>query len=81
VGTIYAQNSPGLFAEGNQYYRNGHYEEALQTYLNIMQNGYESGALYYNIGNTYYKQKSMYFPHHQIPAQNYLNFTRVRLLN
>ena len=55
VGTIYAQNSPGLFAEGNQYYRNGHYEEALQTYLNIMQNGYESGALYYNIGNTYYK--------------------------
>lgn len=44
-----------LFEQGNQYYRAGEYSKALESYLQIYEQGYESGPLYYNIGNCYYK--------------------------
>lgn len=51
-----AQNDPRtLFEQGNQHYRDGQYEQALEAYQRILETGYESGPLYYNIGNCHYK--------------------------
>ncbi len=52
---IYAQDKTEFFQQGNQLYRAGEYEKALNSYIEIYKSGYESGPLYYNIGNCYYK--------------------------
>ncbi len=44
-----------LFLEANRLYQTGNYQEALVNYSKIVQSGYESGPLYYNMGNCYYK--------------------------
>ncbi len=44
-----------LFNKGNESYKNGKYKESLESYLKILDMGYESGELYFNIGNCYYK--------------------------
>ena len=44
-----------LFRAGNEHYHNGQYEEALDTYHQVIDLGYESPALYYNMGNCHYK--------------------------
>lgn len=41
--------------EANQSYANGNYQEAVELYDEILQSGLESAALYYNLGNAYYK--------------------------
>ncbi|MFQ5738408.1 MAG: tetratricopeptide repeat protein [Acidobacteriota bacterium] len=56
---LWAGNSladpPGeLFHRGNNLYEKGELEEALALYLRILED-YESGSLYYNIGNCYFK--------------------------
>ena len=45
-----------FFEEGNRQYQNGDYVAALESYLQIYESGFESGALHYNIGNCYFKQ-------------------------
>ena len=45
------------FDEGNASYSEGNYEQALAKYNQIVEAGLESAALYYNMGNTYYKIK------------------------
>ncbi len=44
-----------FFEEGNREYRDGDFEAALASYVQILESGYESAALYYNIGNSYFK--------------------------
>ncbi len=44
-----------FFDEGNRLYQQGEYEGALENYLRIVDAGLESGALYFNIGNVYFK--------------------------
>jgi tetratricopeptide (TPR) repeat protein len=44
-----------LFDEGNRLYQQGDYNGALGSYLRIVEAGLESGELYYNIGNAYFK--------------------------
>ena len=44
-----------FFEQGNQSYRNGEYQSAIDSYQKIIEAGYESGRLYYNLGNCYYK--------------------------
>jgi len=39
----------------NQLYENGQYLEAIQTYQQLVDQGFEDSALYYNLGNAYYK--------------------------
>lgn len=51
---IYAQNNR-LFEDANNYYNEGKYQEAVDNYLNILETGQHSAALYYNLGNAYYK--------------------------
>ena len=51
--------------EGNRAYSNGKYEDAVTHYSKILENDFESGELYFNLGNAYYKLeeigKSIYY--------------------
>lgn len=49
------QNPQSLFYQANAFYENGRYAEAAGLYLNLIRSGYESGNLYFNLGNTYFK--------------------------
>ncbi len=52
----YAQKTPeSLFAEGNAYYEKGEYSEAITEYQKILDSGYESEGIYYNIGNSFFR--------------------------
>ena len=44
-----------IFIQSNNYYTNGNYEAALDGYLEIINSGFESSELYFNLGNTFYK--------------------------
>ena len=57
VGLAYSQSGEEdhLFEQANQYYLDGNYDSALESYLKVHQAGYSSPSLFYNIGNTYYK--------------------------
>lgn len=64
--------NPNLFANplldslhrANDLYIDGHYEQAISLYQLIIADGYESGDLYYNLGNAYYKT-------HNVPLSIY----------
>jgi tetratricopeptide (TPR) repeat protein len=43
------------FDEGNTAYREGDYEKAIASYEEAIGRGFVSGALYYNLGNAYYR--------------------------
>lgn len=47
------------FLKGNEFYQNGDYENARKMYSKILDSGFESWEVYYNIGNTYYKEKQI----------------------
>jgi len=44
-----------LFNQANTLYTAGKYREALALYASLDSLGYQSGELYFNLGNTYYK--------------------------
>ena len=57
VGVALAQ-SPGptdLMDEANAQYERGEYADAAQQYEALIDSGYEDAALYYNLGNAYFK--------------------------
>lgn len=49
------QGIEDLFEQSNDLYTNGNYENAVLGYLDILESGFESAELYFNIGNTFYK--------------------------
>ena len=44
-----------IFIQSNNHYTNGNYEAALDGYFEIINSGFESSELYFNLGNTFYK--------------------------
>lgn len=44
-----------IFNQGNTLYSEGKYAEAIEKYEQILNSGKHSAALYYNLGNAYYK--------------------------
>ncbi|MEE8359861.1 MAG: tetratricopeptide repeat protein [Candidatus Omnitrophota bacterium] len=44
-----------MFYKANSLYAEGSYREAIEAYDNTIAKGYESGNLYYNLGNSYFK--------------------------
>jgi len=44
-----------LINKANKAYQQEQYQDALNNYLKIYKNGYESSELYYNIGNCYFR--------------------------
>ncbi len=55
AGILVCQEAGIRFTAANELYRAGKYAEALHAYEEIVTNGYESPALYYNLGNACYK--------------------------
>ncbi|MFW5645151.1 MAG: tetratricopeptide repeat protein [Bacteroidota bacterium] len=52
-------NPDSLFSVANELYQEEKYEEAIDTYLKIIQEEYESAALYYNLGNAYFHSNKL----------------------
>ncbi|MVN22635.1 tetratricopeptide repeat protein [Mucilaginibacter sp. HMF7410] len=48
-----------LFEKGNQLYAKAQYQQAAQTYQQILNDGYQSAVIYFNTGNAYYKLDDM----------------------
>lgn len=46
-----------LFYKANAAYDNDYYEQAIVSYEKIIDQGFESAQLYYNMGNSYFKLK------------------------
>jgi tetratricopeptide (TPR) repeat protein len=44
-----------IATRGNQYYQEGDYLAAIEAYEAVLQAGFESGDLYYDLGNAYFK--------------------------
>ena len=53
--SLTAQNPEQLFKEGNTYYANGQYQEAIDAYKKVLDSDQESAAVYYNLANAHFK--------------------------
>ena len=45
-----------IFNKANIFYEENKYSEAIKLYESILEKGYESGHLFYNLGNAYFKK-------------------------
>lgn len=54
-GEITPDEALSKFAAAGTAYKEGKYEDAAKLYNDILEGGRESGAIYYNLGNVYYK--------------------------
>lgn len=54
-----AQEVDSLLIKANDFYTKTQYQDAINTYNNILELGYESPEIYYNLGNAYYKEKGI----------------------
>ena len=65
IQTAVASEWDVYLQEGNKAYSEGRYEEAIENYSKIIDNNIESGEVFFNLGNAYYKLdeigKSIYF--------------------
>jgi len=52
-------NPEALFAKGNSQYAKAQYKEAAQSYQEVLNDGYKSAEVYFNLGNAYYKMGEM----------------------
>lgn len=48
-----------LWDEANNHYTSGEYGEAIGVYDSILNEGYSSAKLYYNLGNAYFKNEQL----------------------
>ena len=55
MGMVYSQNMDSLFSDGNEYYNKNQFNDAVEAYESILNQGFYSADLYYNLGNTYYR--------------------------
>ncbi len=74
VGGAWAQNDQVLswFVEGNNAYKSADYAGAIVAFEKITASGVVSGAVYYNLGNSYYKKGEL--------GKALLNYERARRL-
>jgi len=54
-----AMQTDTIISEGNRYYMNREYDMAAKRYTEVIACGFESGELYYNLGNAYYKMNKL----------------------
>jgi tetratricopeptide (TPR) repeat protein len=52
---VSAQSAERSFYKANDLYAEGRYDEAIEEYKGLLERGHESGNLYYNLGNSYFK--------------------------
>ncbi len=58
VPSLATPQADSLFAAGNRAYQEGRFEDAVSSYEAIREAGLGSGALYYNLGNAYFRTES-----------------------
>ncbi|MCF8359591.1 MAG: tetratricopeptide repeat protein [Prolixibacteraceae bacterium] len=58
--------------KANEYYVDNEFAKAVEMYENILDKGYESAALYFNLGNAHYKNGNL--------TSAILNYERAKLL-
>ncbi len=51
----FALDSKSMMQEANGLYQKNNFSEAAQIYQKLVDEGYEGTALYYNLGNAYYR--------------------------
>jgi tetratricopeptide (TPR) repeat protein len=49
------QSAQEEFFEANRAYKNDQFQKAVGGYLKLIENGFENGHIYYNLGNAYYR--------------------------
>lgn len=69
---VHAQDPERIFDQANVLYQQGKFEEAGRAYESLVQNGYNGGEVFYNLGNCYYKRG--------ILPKAILNYERARRL-
>jgi tetratricopeptide (TPR) repeat protein len=57
--TSFAADIDTLFYKANAAYAGEYYEDAIQHYNKIIEEGYESPVLYFNLGNAYFKNNEL----------------------
>lgn len=55
-GLATQEDISAFFYRGNILYEQAKYDEAITEYSRIIEKGYESGNIYYNLGNCYFKK-------------------------
>ena len=51
-----SQDVLDLFQQANQYYEQGEFQKAIESYQNIIQGGFFNSEVYYNLGNAYFRK-------------------------
>ena len=67
-----SQDIRSLNEKGSQLYSDANYEDAIQTWEEIIESGYEAATIYYNLGNAYFKSNKI--------APAILNYERAKML-
>lgn len=68
----FADTNQTTFNKANSLYQKGNYEDAAKLYEEILKGGNESAAIYFNLGNVYYKLNNT--------PKSILNFERAKRL-
>lgn len=56
---VFGQNDSSVFETANKAYNEGNFPEAIAQYKAILDTGKHSTAIYYNLGNAYYKSNEI----------------------
>jgi len=59
VTVLQAQDPDSEFNEANNAYAEGDYQNAIERYSAILHHGIESGEVYFNLGNAYFKTNDL----------------------
>lgn len=70
---VFAQGVKTQFEQANKLYQQEKFEEAANTYEDILKSGFESAALYYNLGNCYFQLDQL--------GPSILNYRRAEMLD
>jgi tetratricopeptide (TPR) repeat protein len=54
-----SQDVLDLFQQGNQYYDQGEFEKAIESYQRIIQSGFFNSKVYYNLGNAFFRNHKL----------------------
>jgi Tetratricopeptide repeat. len=56
---IFSKDFDKSFKEANNYYNKSKYLESIKIFESILADGWESSNLYYNLGNSYFRQNQI----------------------
>jgi hypothetical protein len=59
ISSLYTQDLDTRFGLANKAYADEDYQQAIELYSKILEEGVESGEVYFNLGNTYYKTNDL----------------------